>query len=190
MDARVTRQCADAASRPRRSVGRCRRRALRRFALSPLNRRRWENFKAQPARLLVVLDLPGAVRRLAVRRVHRQRQAVPDRLRTASPISRCSSTYPETTFGGDFETAADYRDPYPAEADRREGRHDDLAADPLLLRHPQSRSADAGAVAADLDADRGAVQAGGREEAAARAAATSNTTGSAPTTRAATWWRG
>ena len=32
------------------------------------------------------------------------------------------------------------------------------------LRLAQSRSADAGAVAADLDADRGAVQAGGREE--------------------------
>ena len=39
-----------------------------------------------------------------------------------------------------------------------------LAADPLLLHHAQSRPADAGAVAADLDADRGAVQAGGREE--------------------------
>ena len=54
----------------------------------------------------------------------------------------------------------------PAEADRGEGRHHHLAADPLLLRHPQSRPADAGAVEADLDADGGAVQGGG---AAARA---------------------
>ena len=30
----------------------------------------------------------------------------------ASPTSRCSCTYPETAFGGEFETAADYRDPY------------------------------------------------------------------------------
>ena len=56
----------------------------------------------------------------------------------------------------------------PAEADRREGRLHGLAADPLLLRHAQSRSADAGAVAADLDAHRGAMQAGGREEGAHR----------------------
>ena len=55
-----------------------------------------------------------------------------------------------------------------AQSDRREGRHRGLAADPLFLQHPQSRSADAGAVAADLDADRGAVQGGGAEEEAHR----------------------
>ena len=79
----------------------------------------------------------------------------------------------------------------PAEADRREGRHHDLAADPLFLRHPQSRSADAGAVAADLAADRGSnARAVVRTQGPAAAAAISNTTGSAPTIRAATWWRG
>ena len=36
--------------------------------------------QGQPARLLVALDLPRAVRGLAVRRVHRQRQAVPDQV--------------------------------------------------------------------------------------------------------------
>ena len=32
-------------------------------------------------------------------------------------IFRCSTTYPETTFGGDFETEADYTDPYVREVD-------------------------------------------------------------------------
>ena len=50
-------------------------------ALRRINRRRWQTFKAQQARLLVVLDLPRAVRGDAVRRVHRQRQAVPGALR-------------------------------------------------------------------------------------------------------------
>ena len=80
--------------------------------------------------------------------------------------------------------------PLSAEADRRQGRLHDLAADPLFLRHAQSRPADAGAVAADLDADRAAMPAGRRTQGSDQAAATSNTTGSAPTTRAATWWRG
>ena len=111
-------------------------------------------------------------------------------LRRQDPISRSVVTYPETAFGGEFETAADYRDPYLQKLIAEKGGCDALAADPLLLRHAQSRSADAGAVAADLDADRGAVQAGGREEGRSRAAAISNATGSAPTTRAATWWRG
>ena len=61
-------------------------------------------------------------------------------------------TYPETTFGGDFETAADYRDPFLQRPDREEGRHHDLAAHPLSLRFAQSRPADACAVAADLAA--------------------------------------
>ncbi len=68
--------------------------------------------QGEPARLLVVLDLHGAVRDVAVRRIHRQRQAVLCALTTASPIFPVFVTYPETAFGGDFETAADYRDPY------------------------------------------------------------------------------
>ncbi len=45
-------------------------------------------------------------------------------------------TYAETTFGGEFETAADYRDPYLQEEDRREGRLHAVAADPLFLFAP------------------------------------------------------
>ena len=160
-----------------------------RFALSPLNRRRWQNFKANRRGywsfwIFLVLffvslfaefianDRPFLVkyRRRALFPGLRQlfRDDVRRRFRNRRRLSRSLS----------------------AEADRGQGRHHALAADPLFLRHPQSRSADAGAVAADLDADRRAVQGGGAEEGPERAAATSNTTGSAPTTRAATWWRG
>ena len=56
-------------------------------------------------------------------------------------------TYPETAFGGEFETAADYRDPYLQKLIAEKGGTMHLAADPLFLLHAQSRSADAGAVA-------------------------------------------
>ena len=52
-----------------------------RFVLSPINRRRWENFKAQPARLCFAVDLPRPVRAHERRGIHRQRQAVPDPVR-------------------------------------------------------------------------------------------------------------
>ena len=124
-----------------------------RFSPSPLNRRRWQNFKSNRRGYwsfwiflilffvslfaeLIANDRPFLVK-------------FDGHLYWPAFIS-----YSETTFGGDFETAADYRDPYLAEADRRQGRLHRLAADPLFLRHPQSRSADAGAVEADLDADR------------------------------------
>ena len=99
-------------------------------------------------------------------------------------------TYPETAFGGEFETAADYRDPYLRKLIAEKGGIDLVAADPVLLLDAQSQSADAGAVAADLDADRRAMQVGGREDRRQGLRATSNATGSAPTTRAATWWHG
>lgn len=44
--------------------------------------------------------------------------------------------YPETDFGGDFETDADYRDPYLQDLIRGKGRLDDLAPHPLFLFHP------------------------------------------------------
>ncbi len=42
-------------------------------------------------------------------------------------------TYPETTFGGEFETAADYRDPYLQKKIERSRRPDVVAADPVFL---------------------------------------------------------
>ena len=162
----------------------------RRIALSPINERRWQNFKANRRgywSLWIFLVLFVA---LAVRRVHRQRQAVPRQLRRRvllpggrRPIRRRRS-------------AAISR-PRPIIATRylqkliaEKGGYDALAADPLLLRHAQSRPADAGAVEADLDAHREANARRWSSARASTAAATSNTTGSAPTIRAATWWRG
>ena len=122
-------------------------------------------FQGQPARLLVVVDLSGLVRGHAVRRVHRQRQA-------ALPALRRQVLFPGPLSLSGNHVRRRFRDrrglsrSVSAEADRREGRHDDLAADPLLLLHPQSRSADAGAVAADLDAERSAMQVGGRAQGA------------------------
>jgi microcin C transport system permease protein len=82
-----------------------------RFALSDINRRRWENFKANRRGywslwiflvLFVVSLLAEFIANdkpyLIVFEDHYYFPAV--------------VTYPETTFGGDFETAADYRDPY------------------------------------------------------------------------------
>jgi microcin C transport system permease protein len=84
---------------------------LRRFTLSPINRRRWENFKSNRRGywafwiflVLFILtlfaefianDKPFLIR-------HDGRFYFP-----------AVFTYPETAYGGEFETAADYRDPY------------------------------------------------------------------------------
>ena len=56
---------------------------------------------------------------------------------TATSISRSCEPIRRPTFGGFFETEADYRDPGRAGADPREGL-DALAADPLQLRHAWS----------------------------------------------------
>ena len=83
----------------------------RRVMLSPINRRRWENFKANRrgywsfwifmVLFIVTLfaeflanDKPFMIR-------HDGRTYFPSIV-----------TYSETDFGGEFETAADYRDPY------------------------------------------------------------------------------
>jgi microcin C transport system permease protein len=83
----------------------------RRLSMSPINRRRWENFRANRRgywafwvfmTLFVVSlfaefianDKPFMIR-------HEGRFYFP-----------AVVTYPETAYGGEFETAADYRDPY------------------------------------------------------------------------------
>ena len=73
-------------------------------------------------------------------------------------------SYPETAFGGDFPTEADYRDPHVAAADRGQGL-DDLAAHPLQLSRPSTTSCPC-----------------------PRPPRRRARTGWAPTTRAATWW--
>ena len=133
------------------------------LCLSPLNKTALAEFQDQPARLLVVVDFPGAVLRHAVRRIRRQRQAALRQLRR------------QIVFPGALHLSGNHirrrlrnrrglSRPLSAKADRRQGRPHDLAADPLFLLDAQSRSADAGAVAADLDADRGAMQIRGRAQ--------------------------
>ena len=179
-DTTPVRRSSDAAVPPR---------ARARIALSPINQRRWQNFKANRRgywSLWIFLVL-FVVSLFAEFIANDKPFYVALRRPVYFPVF---VTYPETTFGGDLRDRGRLSRPVSAEADRREGRLHDLAADPLFLRHPQSRSADAGAVEADLDADRDGMQAGGASARLCKAAATSNTTGSAPTIRAATCWRG
>jgi len=82
-----------------------------RFALSPLNRRRWANFKANRRGyfslwiFLFLFALSLSAELIANDRPY----IVKYDGQYFFPVIR---TYSETTFGGEFETAADYRDPY------------------------------------------------------------------------------
>src|ERR1051325_6589519 len=81
------------------------------FALSPLNRRRWQNFKANRRGywsfwIFSILFIASLFAEL----IANDRPLLlkyDGRLYFPSIVQ-----YSETTFGGDFETAADYRDPY------------------------------------------------------------------------------
>jgi microcin C transport system permease protein len=92
----------------------------KRFALSPLNRRRWQNFKRNRRgywSMWVFLVL--FVTSLFAEFIANDKPfliLVNHRAYFPAVI-----TYPETTFGGDFETAADYRDPYLQELIAKKG---------------------------------------------------------------------
>jgi len=81
------------------------------FTLSPLNRRRWENFKANKRGhwslwIFLVLFVVSLFREFIA-------NDKPFYVRyDGKSYFPALVNYPETTFGGDFETAADYRDPY------------------------------------------------------------------------------
>jgi microcin C transport system permease protein len=81
------------------------------FTLSPVNRRRWENFKAHRRgywSLWIFLVL-FTISLFADFIANDKPFLILYQGKAYFPIF---VTYPETTFGGDFETAADYRDPY------------------------------------------------------------------------------
>jgi microcin C transport system permease protein len=82
-----------------------------RFALSPLNKRRWQNFATNRRgywSLWIFLVL--FVVTLFAEFIANDKPLYIDVAgKSYFPVV---FTYPETTFGGDFETAADYRDPY------------------------------------------------------------------------------
>ena len=81
------------------------------IAVSPLNRRRWENFKRNRRGywsfwIFLVLFVASLFAEFIANDkpfliIYDGHVYVPALV-----------TYPETTFGGDFETAADYRDPF------------------------------------------------------------------------------
>jgi len=82
-----------------------------RFSLSPLNRRRWQNFKANRRGFwsfwifLVLFGMSLFAELIANDR--------PFLIKYDGHLYwPAFVSYPETAFGGDFETAADYRDPY------------------------------------------------------------------------------
>jgi microcin C transport system permease protein len=82
-----------------------------RVALSPLNRRRWQNFKAnRRGHWSLWIFLVLFVVSLFAEFIANDRPLV-IRLEGHTYVPALVS-YSETTFGGDFETAADYRDPF------------------------------------------------------------------------------
>src|SRR6202000_32416 len=82
-----------------------------RFSPSPLNRRRWQNFKSNRRGywsfwiFLILFFISLFAELIANER--------PFLIKHDGPLYfPAFVTYPEPAFGGDFQTAADYRDPY------------------------------------------------------------------------------
>ena len=83
----------------------------RRFELSPINLRRWQNFKANRRGYwsLWIFLILFVISLFAEFIANDKPLYLRYDGKSYFPIV---FLYPETTFGGDFETAADYRDPY------------------------------------------------------------------------------
>ena len=84
---------------------------LRRFSLSPLNRRRWQNFKRNRRGYWAMwLFLVLFIVSLFAEFIANDKPFLI--LMSGKAYFPAVVTYPETAYGGDFETAADYRDPF------------------------------------------------------------------------------
>ena len=124
----------------------------KRLTLSPINRRRLENFKRNKRGywsfwiFLVLFGLSLLANVIANDRP----MVVSYKGEILFPVL---VNYPESKFGG-FLATTDYRDPFVQRRDQRQ-RLDGVAADPLLLRHGQQRDPDTGAGAAVVDDDAG-----------------------------------
>ena len=83
----------------------------RRIALSPINKRRWENFKSnRRGYWSFILFMTLFILSLFAEFIANDK---PFLIRHDGKLYfPAVITYPETAFGGEFETAADYRDPY------------------------------------------------------------------------------
>ena len=109
MDARTLDRASEQASGAPAAIAPPPKRRL--FSLTPLNRRRWENFKRNRRGywsmwIFLVLFLVSLFAEFIAN--DRPFMIMMDGKVYFSAIV----TYPETAFGGEFETAADYRDPY------------------------------------------------------------------------------
>jgi microcin C transport system permease protein len=117
MDARIEPASLEAIARPlphpppQAGEGRVREAPARRFALSPINLRRWQNFKANRRgywSLWIFLAL--FIASLFAEFIANDKPYyISFEGKSYFPVL---VSYPETAFGGDFETAADYRDPF------------------------------------------------------------------------------
>ena len=123
--------------RRRRGGGRSRRRGD--FRLSPINQRRWQNFKANRRGYWSLVDLPRPVRRSrSFAEFIANDRPIVDLLQGRDPLSGASIDYPESKFGGFLAATTDYRDPFIQDEIHANGWMV-LAADPLLLPHGQQR---------------------------------------------------
>jgi microcin C transport system permease protein len=111
MDARIEPALREAVAPPSPLAGEGRGVPARRFALSPINLRRWQNFKANRRgywSLWIFLAL-FITSLLAEFIANDKPYYISFEGKSFFPAL---VNYPETAFGGDFETTADYRDPY------------------------------------------------------------------------------
>ncbi len=129
-----------------------------RISLSPLNQRRWQTFKSHRRGYwsLWIFLILFVISLFAEFIANDRPLLIKYDGHYYFPVFR---SYPETAFGGIFETEAVYRDPAVKEMIAQKQRLDRLAADPLLLRHAQQDPADGLSGEADLDADHGGLQA-------------------------------
>ena len=144
--------------------------------------------QAEPARLLVLLDLHGALPCLRLRALPGERPPDAGVLQGRAAVSDLHglSGIQVRRLPG----AHGFPRPGEPGRDRRQWL-DDLAADPLLLQHRQQRTAAARTFAAGLQPDAGrSLRQVSRSGWRIRTAPSATSTGWAPTTRAATWWPG
>jgi microcin C transport system permease protein len=117
MDARTQPASLEAITRPlphpppQAGEGRVGETPARRFTLSPINLRRWQNFKANRRGywslwIFLVLFITSLFAEFIA---NDKPYYISFEGKSYFPVL---VSYPETAFGGDFETAADYRDPF------------------------------------------------------------------------------
>ena len=104
------------------------------LALSPLNRRRWQNFKRNRRGyfslwIFLVLFITSLFAEVIA---NDKPFMVQYNGRVYFPAL---FTYSETTFGGEFETAADYRDPYRSRRSPRPAAECGGRRSAILIRH-------------------------------------------------------